>query len=105
MKLTPPEWKLMNAVWKGHPVTARGIADRLRGGDRLRRGRPPRADEASLDTAQNVESHRRDPFRRDESTKREMSCRASASLLRRSSRCGCEGRKHLIPGALNARAV
>jgi BlaI family penicillinase repressor len=29
MKLTPPEWKLMNAVWQGHPVTARGIAERL----------------------------------------------------------------------------
>ena len=29
MKLTPAEWKLMNAVWKGHPVTARGIAERL----------------------------------------------------------------------------
>jgi BlaI family penicillinase repressor len=29
MKLTPPEWKLMNVVWSGHPVTARGIAERL----------------------------------------------------------------------------
>jgi predicted transcriptional regulator len=29
MKLTPAEWKLMNAVWQGHPVTARGIAERL----------------------------------------------------------------------------
>jgi BlaI family transcriptional regulator, penicillinase repressor len=29
MKLTPAEWKLMNAVWQGHPVTARGIAARV----------------------------------------------------------------------------
>jgi predicted transcriptional regulator len=29
MKLTPAEWKLMNAVWKSHPVTARGVAERL----------------------------------------------------------------------------
>ena len=33
MKLTSVEWKLMNAVWKGHPVTARGVAERLRGNE------------------------------------------------------------------------
>lgn len=34
MKLTSVEWKLMNAVWKGHPVTARGVAERLPGDER-----------------------------------------------------------------------
>jgi predicted transcriptional regulator len=29
MRLTPAEWRLMKAVWRGHPVTARGIEDRL----------------------------------------------------------------------------
>ncbi len=29
MKLTPSEWRLMNALWKGHPATAREIAERL----------------------------------------------------------------------------
>ena len=34
MRLTPAEWKLMNAVWQGHPVTARGIEGRLPGDER-----------------------------------------------------------------------
>jgi predicted transcriptional regulator len=34
MRLTPAEWKLMKAVWRGHPVTARGIEDRLPGAER-----------------------------------------------------------------------
>jgi len=29
MKLTRAEWQLMNALWKGHPATARDIAQRL----------------------------------------------------------------------------
>jgi len=29
MKLTRPEWLLMNALWKQHPASAREIAERL----------------------------------------------------------------------------
>ena len=29
MKLTDAEWQIMNALWQGHPATAREIADRL----------------------------------------------------------------------------
>jgi len=29
MKLTQAEWHLMNALWKGHPATAREISERL----------------------------------------------------------------------------
>lgn len=29
MKLTQAEWKLMNALWQGHPATARDISERL----------------------------------------------------------------------------
>ena len=29
MKLTDPEWQIMNALWQGHPATARDVADRL----------------------------------------------------------------------------
>jgi BlaI family penicillinase repressor len=29
MKLTEPEWLLMNALWQGHPATAREVAERL----------------------------------------------------------------------------
>ena len=29
MKLTRPEWQLMNALWRGHPASAREIAERL----------------------------------------------------------------------------
>jgi len=29
MKLTQPEWQLMNALWEGHPASARQIVERL----------------------------------------------------------------------------
>ena len=29
MKLTDPEWQIMNALWRAHPATAREVADRL----------------------------------------------------------------------------
>ena len=29
MKLTEAEWQIMNALWQGHPATAREIMDRL----------------------------------------------------------------------------
>ena len=29
MKLTDPEWELMNALWKRHPATARDIIEQL----------------------------------------------------------------------------
>jgi BlaI family penicillinase repressor len=29
MKLTDPEWQIMNALWQAHPATAREVADRL----------------------------------------------------------------------------
>ena len=29
MKLTSPEWRLMNALWQRHPATAREISSRL----------------------------------------------------------------------------
>jgi BlaI family penicillinase repressor len=29
MRLSDAEWQLMNALWQGHPATAREIADRL----------------------------------------------------------------------------
>ena len=29
MKLSQAEWQIMNALWKGHPATARQIAERL----------------------------------------------------------------------------
>ena len=29
MKLTEPEWLIMNALWQGHPATAREVAQRL----------------------------------------------------------------------------
>ena len=29
MELTSAEWKLMNALWEGHPATAREIGERL----------------------------------------------------------------------------
>lgn len=29
MKLTDAEWRIMNALWEGHPATAREIMDRL----------------------------------------------------------------------------
>lgn len=29
MKLTEAEWQIMNALWQGHPATARQIMDRL----------------------------------------------------------------------------
>ena len=31
MRLTEAEWQLMNALWEGHPATAREIAGRLPG--------------------------------------------------------------------------
>jgi len=31
MKLTPAEWRLMNALWEAHPATAREVAERLPG--------------------------------------------------------------------------
>jgi BlaI family penicillinase repressor len=32
MKLTEAEWQIMNALWQGHPATARQIRDRLPAG-------------------------------------------------------------------------
>ena len=29
MKLTEPEWLIMNALWDGHPAKARDVAERL----------------------------------------------------------------------------
>ena len=29
MKLTESEWQIMNALWQGHPATAREVAERL----------------------------------------------------------------------------
>jgi BlaI family penicillinase repressor len=29
MRLTDPEWQIMNALWEGHPATAREISERL----------------------------------------------------------------------------
>jgi predicted transcriptional regulator len=29
MKLTESEWQIMNALWQGHPATARELAERL----------------------------------------------------------------------------
>jgi len=29
MKLTEPEWLIMNALWEKHPVKARGVVERL----------------------------------------------------------------------------
>jgi BlaI family penicillinase repressor len=29
MKLTEPEWLIMNALWNGHPAKARDVAERL----------------------------------------------------------------------------
>lgn len=29
MKLTEAEWQVMNAIWMGHPATARDVAERL----------------------------------------------------------------------------
>ena len=29
MRLTDSEWQIMNALWQGHPATAREVADRL----------------------------------------------------------------------------
>ncbi len=29
MRLTEPEWQIMNALWHKHPATAREVADRL----------------------------------------------------------------------------
>jgi predicted transcriptional regulator len=34
MKLTETEWELMNALWSGHPATAREIAERIPGSER-----------------------------------------------------------------------
>jgi BlaI family penicillinase repressor len=31
MKLTESEWQIMNALWEGHPATARELAERLPG--------------------------------------------------------------------------
>jgi len=31
MKLTEPEWMLMNALWRDHPATAREVEERLPG--------------------------------------------------------------------------
>ena len=31
MRLTESEWLIMNALWRGHPATAREIEERLRG--------------------------------------------------------------------------
>ena len=34
MKLTETEWQIMNALWSGHPATAREIAERIPDGER-----------------------------------------------------------------------
>ncbi len=34
MKLTEPEWLIMNALWQRHPARAREVAERLPGGVR-----------------------------------------------------------------------